>query len=51
MTLRNRILALVCALVVLAGVAVASVLHASARADQRNQARPGGPGSPPGRCP
>ncbi|MEW2124902.1 TolB family protein [Streptomyces sp. NPDC058369] len=43
MTLRNRILVLVCALVVLAGVAVASVLHASARADRRNQARPGGP--------
>ncbi|MGW2477028.1 TolB-like translocation protein [Streptomyces sp. NPDC001665] len=43
MTLRNRILVLVCALVVLAGVAVASVLHASARADRRNHARPGGP--------
>ncbi|MYS33320.1 WD40 repeat protein [Streptomyces sp. KhCrAH-43] len=43
MTLRNRILVLVCALVVLAGVAVASVLHASARADRRNEARPGGP--------
>ncbi|MFG2448691.1 TolB-like translocation protein [Streptomyces sp. M41(2017)] len=43
MTLRNRILVLACALVVLAGVAVASVLHASARADRRNQARPGGP--------
>ncbi|MET7826584.1 TolB-like translocation protein [Streptomyces sp. NPDC005386] len=43
MTLRNRILVLVCALVVLAGVAVASVWHASARADRRNQARPGGP--------
>ncbi|MFJ7302840.1 TolB family protein [Streptomyces sp. NPDC099088] len=43
MTLRNRILVLACALVVLGGVAVASVLHASARADRRNQARPGGP--------
>ncbi|MCX0246957.1 TolB family protein [Streptomyces drozdowiczii] len=43
MTLRNRILVLVCALAVLAGVSVASVLHASARADRRNQARPGGP--------
>ncbi|MER6969153.1 TolB-like translocation protein [Streptomyces halstedii] len=43
MTLRNRILVLACALVVLAGVAVASVLHASARADRRIQARPGGP--------
>ncbi|MET8133736.1 TolB-like translocation protein [Streptomyces sp. NPDC006290] len=43
MTLRTRILVLVCALVVLAGVATASVLHASARAERRNQAQPGGP--------
>lgn len=46
MTLRTRILVLVCALVVLAGVATASVLHASARAERRNQARPGARGSP-----
>jgi hypothetical protein len=43
MTLRTRILVLVSALVVLAGVAAASVLHASARAERRNQAQPGGP--------
>ncbi|WP_030816199.1 TolB family protein [Streptomyces sp. NRRL F-2799] len=43
MTLRSRVLILVSALVVLAGVAAASVLHASARAGQRDQARPGGP--------
>jgi hypothetical protein len=43
MTLRTRILVLACALLVLAGVATASVLHASARAERRNEARPGGP--------
>ncbi|MFD7883965.1 TolB family protein [Streptomyces bauhiniae] len=43
MTLRSRVLILVSALVVLVGVAAASVLHASARADRREQARPGGP--------
>ncbi|MFF4354541.1 TolB family protein [Streptomyces sp. NPDC001530] len=43
MTLRTRILVLISALVVLAGVATASVLHASARADRRNQTQPGGP--------
>lgn len=43
MTLRTRILVLVSALVVLAGVATASVLHASARAERRDQAQPGGP--------
>ncbi len=42
MTLRTRILVLM-ALVVLAGVATASVLHASARADRKNQTQPGGP--------
>ncbi|MFD5586024.1 TolB family protein [Streptomyces sp. NPDC057413] len=43
MTARNRLLVLFAALAVLAGVAVASVLHASARAERRDQARPGGP--------
>ncbi|MBV1948199.1 TolB-like translocation protein [Streptomyces sp. BV129] len=43
MTLRSRVLILVSALAVLAGVAAASVLHASARAGLRDQARPGGP--------
>ena len=43
MTLRTRILVLVSALVVLAGVATASVLHASARAERRDRAQPGGP--------
>ncbi|WP_328453165.1 TolB-like translocation protein [Streptomyces sp. NBC_00386] len=43
MTLRTRILVLVSALLVLAGVATASVLHASARAERRNQTQPGGP--------
>ncbi|MFG2382117.1 TolB-like translocation protein [Streptomyces avermitilis] len=43
MTLRTRILVLISALVVLAGVATASVLHASARADRRDRAQPGGP--------
>ncbi|WP_405832007.1 TolB family protein [Streptomyces sp. NBC_01176] len=43
MTLRTRLLVLVSALVVLAGVGTASVLHASARADRRDHAVPGGP--------
>ncbi|MFF3610881.1 TolB family protein [Streptomyces sp. NPDC002580] len=43
MTPRTRILVLVCALLALAGIATASVLHASARAERRNEARPGGP--------
>ncbi|MFF3312224.1 TolB family protein [Streptomyces sp. NPDC002952] len=43
MTLRSRILVLALALLVLAGVATASVLHASDRADRRDRARPGGP--------
>ncbi|MFE7860786.1 TolB family protein [Streptomyces sp. NPDC057403] len=43
MTLRNRILVLLAALVALAAVAVASLLHASARAEHRDQAQPGGP--------
>ncbi|MFG2309645.1 TolB family protein [Streptomyces sp. NPDC048566] len=43
MTPRHRVLVLACALVLLAGVGAAAVLHASARAERRNQARPGGP--------
>ncbi|WP_043682135.1 TolB family protein [Streptomyces xylophagus] len=43
MTLRNRILVLLAAVAALAAVAVASVLHASARAERRNEAQPGGP--------
>jgi len=43
MTVRNRILILLSAVVALAAVGVASVLHASARADRRNQTQPGGP--------
>ncbi|WP_262063040.1 TolB family protein [Streptomyces sp. STR69] len=43
MTLRNRVLVLTTAIVLLAGIAVASVLHASARAGQRDQVQPGGP--------
>ena len=43
MTVRNRILILLSAVVALAAVGVASVLHASARADRRNQSQPGGP--------
>ncbi|MEU3845195.1 TolB-like translocation protein [Streptomyces sp. NPDC028635] len=40
---RTRVLVLLTAVAVLAGVAVASVLHASARAERRDQAQPGGP--------
>ncbi|MFJ6896278.1 TolB family protein [Streptomyces hokutonensis] len=43
MTLRNRILVLLAAVAALAVVAVASVLHASARAEHRNETQPGGP--------
>ncbi|MHC3472522.1 TolB family protein [Streptomyces sp. 7R007] len=48
MTIRNRFLVLLAALLVLAVVAVASVLHASARAARRDQAQPGGPRVTPG---
>ncbi len=44
MSKRDRLVVLVCAVVVLAAVAVGSVLHASSRADQKNHVRPGGPG-------
>ncbi|SNX57981.1 hypothetical protein SAMN06272735_2457 [Streptomyces sp. TLI_55] len=43
MSVRNRILILLAALAALAAVAVTSVLHASARAERRNQTQPGGP--------
>ncbi|WP_405971663.1 TolB-like translocation protein [Streptomyces sp. NBC_00988] len=43
MTLRNRVLILVAAIAALAVVAVASILHASARAERRNETQPGGP--------
>ncbi|MFD3479249.1 TolB family protein [Streptomyces sp. NPDC058695] len=43
MTTRNRLLVLVAAVVALAAVATASVLHAAARADRRNEAHAGGP--------
>ncbi|MFI6355510.1 TolB family protein [Streptomyces sp. NPDC050743] len=43
MTVRNRVLILVAAVAVLAAVGLASVLHASARADRRDQAQAGGP--------
>ncbi|MEU6259794.1 TolB-like translocation protein [Streptomyces sp. NPDC047043] len=43
MTVRNRILILLAAVTALAAVAVASVLHASARAERRDQTQPGGP--------
>ncbi|MER6129857.1 TolB-like translocation protein [Streptomyces sp. NPDC001795] len=49
MTARTRILVLCSALVVLAAVAVASVLHASARAERRNQTQAGGPRITPGK--
>ncbi|MEU9212351.1 TolB-like translocation protein [Streptomyces sp. NPDC048415] len=49
MTLRTRVLVLICALVVLAGIATAAVLHASARADRRDRAQPGGPSVTSGR--
>jgi hypothetical protein len=43
MTVRNRVLILAAAVAVLAAVALASVLHASARADRRDRAQAGGP--------
>ncbi|WP_406127460.1 TolB family protein [Streptomyces sp. NBC_00989] len=43
MTLRNRVLILLAAVAALAVVATASVLHASARAERRNETQPGGP--------
>ncbi|MGW1914120.1 TolB family protein [Streptomyces sp. NPDC002076] len=43
MTVRNRVLILVAAVAVLAAVGLASVLHASARADRRDQSQAGGP--------
>ncbi|MCX4761472.1 TolB-like translocation protein [Streptomyces sp. NBC_01275] len=43
MTLRNRILVFLTAVAVLAAVATASVLHAQARAERRNQTQAGGP--------
>ncbi|MFJ8136109.1 TolB family protein [Streptomyces sp. NPDC096013] len=43
MTLRNRLLVLLAAVAALAAVATASVLHASARAERRNETQPGGP--------
>ncbi|MET7568871.1 TolB-like translocation protein [Streptomyces sp. NPDC005492] len=43
MTLRSRVLILLAAVAALAAVAVASVLHASARAERRNEVQPGGP--------
>ena len=43
MTVRNRLLVLLAAVLALAAVAVASILHASARADRRNETQPGGP--------
>ncbi|MEV6482775.1 TolB-like translocation protein [Streptomyces sp. NPDC051576] len=43
MTLRNRLLILLSAVAALAAVAVASVLHASARAERRDEVQPGGP--------
>ncbi|MFE9570976.1 TolB family protein [Streptomyces sp. NPDC006692] len=43
MTLRNKILVLVAALAVLAGVGTASVLHAAGRADRKNRTQADGP--------
>lgn len=48
MTVRTRILILLSAVVALAAVGVASVLHASARADRRDQTQAGGPKVTPG---
>ncbi|MFF7471744.1 TolB family protein [Streptomyces sp. NPDC008092] len=48
MTLRSRLLILLSALAVLAAVALASVLHASARAERRDHTRAGGPKVTPG---
>ncbi|MGW1210217.1 TolB family protein [Streptomyces sp. NPDC002499] len=43
MTVRNRLLVLLAAILALAAVAGASILHASARADRRNETQPDGP--------
>ncbi|MFF1479539.1 TolB family protein [Streptomyces sp. NPDC058301] len=43
MTLRNKLIVLVTALVVLAGVATASVLHAAGREDRKNRVQADGP--------
>ncbi|MFG2607822.1 TolB family protein [Streptomyces sp. NPDC048514] len=48
MTVRNRVVVLVAAVAVLAAVGLASVLHASARADRRDHTRAGGPRVTPG---
>ncbi|MFD8717000.1 TolB family protein [Streptomyces sp. NPDC059629] len=48
MTLRSRILILASALAVLAAIALASVLHASARAERRDHTQAGGPKITPG---
>ncbi|WEO97806.1 PD40 domain-containing protein [Streptomyces sp. FXJ1.172] len=48
MTSRRRVLILVSAVAVLAAIGLASVLHASARADRRNQVQAGGPRVTPG---
>ncbi|MFI9647648.1 TolB family protein [Streptomyces sp. NPDC052040] len=48
MTPRTRMLVLLTALMVLAGVATASVLHASARAERRDRPQAGGPRIAPG---
>ncbi|MEU6842777.1 TolB-like translocation protein [Streptomyces sp. NPDC046716] len=42
-TTRTKLTVLIAAVLALAAVATAAVLHASARADRRDQARPGGP--------
>ncbi|GAA3070902.1 hypothetical protein GCM10020254_13370 [Streptomyces goshikiensis] len=43
MTLQRRILILVCAAALLAAVGALAVVRASSRADEKNQARAGGP--------
>ncbi|MET9451896.1 TolB family protein [Streptomyces cinerochromogenes] len=48
MTVRRRVLILVSAVAVLAAVGLASVLHASARADRRDHVQAGGPRVTPG---
>lgn len=48
MTVRSRVLILVAAVAVLAAVGLASVLHASARADRRDHTQAGGPPVAPG---
>ncbi|MFI2199654.1 TolB family protein [Streptomyces sp. NPDC020192] len=48
MTVRSRVLILVSAVAVLAAIGLASVLHASARADRRDHVQAGGPHVTPG---